>query len=252
MPDERGAPVHLAAGKPAAQDDFILIRRHRLVRRFAPSTGRVMLDFGCGNGAQTFMFFRDFPKIVALDIGLGHLKELNREVERRGLRGKILPVCYDGERLPLPDASIDFAISFEVLEHVRREETALSELARVIRPGGVLAMSVPNRWWFFETHGARLPILPWNRVPFFSWLPKRIHDRWSRARIYTRGELVRKLGEAGFSVRRAVYVTAPMDVVKWGPLRGALRGTIFKPDRTSLPVLATAILAIAERDSGRD
>ncbi|MGD1048018.1 MAG: methyltransferase domain-containing protein [Candidatus Krumholzibacteriaceae bacterium] len=242
-------PSHIAAGKPAERDDFILIRRRRLVRDLAPPTGAVMLDLGCGNGAQTILFGDDFPRIIGVDLGVHYLKEMMREVERRGLAGRMLPVCSDSSRLPLSDASIDFAISFEVLEHVRREEETLSELARVMRPGGVVALSVPNRWWIFETHGANLPLLPWNRVPLFSWLPKGIHDRWARARIYTKREIVEKLGNAGFSVRRVVYISAPMDVVKWKPLRRVLRATIFRPDEAPLPTLATAILAVAERNA---
>jgi hypothetical protein len=110
-----------------------------------------------------------------------------------------------------------------------------------------LALSVPNRWWIFETHGAELPYLRWNRVPFFSWLPKRIHDRYARARIYRRREIVRLLRDHGFEIETSLYMTAPMDVVRLGPLRRLLRATVFRPDRTRLPWLATAVLVIARR-----
>jgi SAM-dependent methyltransferase len=146
---------------------------------------------------------------------------------------------------------VDYAISFEVLEHVRHEQNALSELCRVIKPGGKLVMSVPNRWWVFETHGANLPVLPWNRVPFFSWLPKTLHDRYARARIYTRGEIVGKISRAGFSVERSLYITAPMDVVKWPPAQRLLRATVFRGDLTRIPTLSTAVMVTAERTGER-
>jgi hypothetical protein len=111
----------------------------------------------------------------------------------------------------------------------------------------VLAISVPNRWWVFETHGAALPLLKWNRVPFFSWLPKPLHDRWARARIYSRREIVRKLGAAGFRVEFSLYITAPMDVVKNPAVQGMLRRVIFRGDRTALPILSTAVLVICRR-----
>ncbi len=85
-------------------------------------------------------------------------------------------------------------------------------------------------------------------MSFFGWLPKRIHDRYARARNYTRSEFAGKLAGPGFDVKRAVYVTAPMDVIGWLPLRRALRATIFKSDSTAIPLLSTAILAVSTRN----
>ncbi len=154
MENECYTPVHPAAGEPATVDDFIIIRRYRLVKRLMPLRGRVLLDFGCGNGAQAFLFAPDFSVVVGVDIGRRHPGDMRGESKRRGMSERVLPVLYDGVRLPLPAASVDCAISFEVLEHVENEEQVLSELARVVRPGGSLAVSVPNLWWIFETHGA--------------------------------------------------------------------------------------------------
>lgn len=209
--------------------------------------GGNLLDFGCGNGAQTFLFAPDFQKIIGVDISDQYLERFREEAVRKGISDRTLAIYYDGSRLPLMNSSIDCAISFEVLEHVESELDVLRELSRVIRPGGLLVMSVPNRWWIFETHGASLPLLPWNRVPFFSWLPKRIHDRYARARIYRKSEIVRKLEESGFATLHAVYITAPMDVIKWQPLQKALRSIIFKNDQTRIPFLSTAIMLVSRK-----
>jgi len=202
-----------------------------------------MLDFGCGNGAQSFSFAADFDRIVGVDLTLSSLQQL---MSWRG-EAPIYPVLYEGGPLPIADASVDRVTSFEVLEHVRDERQALAEMHRVLRPGGQLVISVPNRWWIFETHGADLPMLPWNRVPFFSWLPKSIHDRYARARIYRRREILALLQATGFTISDSVYVTAPMDVLPWQPLRTLLRSTIFAPDTTALPFLATAVLVVAKK-----
>ena len=58
---------HLSLGKPADARDFILERRHRLVMRHAPSLGGVLLDFGCGNGAQTLRFAGDFDRVPGIN-----------------------------------------------------------------------------------------------------------------------------------------------------------------------------------------
>jgi hypothetical protein len=88
-------------------------------------------------------------------------------------------------------------------------------------------------------------MLPWNRVPLVSWWPKRLHDRWARARIYRRREIVALLRECGFAVEGTARLTAPLDVLPDGALRRALRATLFRADRARWPWLATEILVAA-------
>lgn len=247
MNEPTNQPAHLAGGMPASAHDFILRRRERIVRAAVPLKGRTILDFGCGNGEQTRSFVRDFPLVVGADVGAPFLRAFRDRMRDEEGTGVVAALRYDGRRLPLADHSVDQVVSFEVLEHVEDENAALSEIARVMAPGGWLAMSVPNRWWIFETHGAKLPFLPWNRVPFFSWLPKSLHDRWARARIYRRREIVSLLEEHGLVVQESGYITAPMDVVRWAPLRDLLRATLFGGDRTSIPFLSTAVFVTARK-----
>ena len=237
-------PEHLATGKPADAGDFILYRRLRLARRHHGTWGGILLDFGCGNGAQTSMFRPHVDQVWGLDIDPGFLRAFDAlHPDDPGWRS----VRYDGHRVPLEDACADIVTSFEVLEHVTDEAGALDEMTRLLRPGGTLILSVPNRWWIFETHGARLPLLPWNRMPFFSWLPKSLHDRWAHARNYRRREIVAKLRDRGFEIQHASYITAPMDVVRWKFLRDLLRATLARPDETKIPLMATAVLVVASK-----
>jgi SAM-dependent methyltransferase len=189
----------------------------------------------------------DQSRVVGVDVDEFSLGHFGRSIRERALGDRLIAVQYDGSTLPIRSGSIDFAISFEVLEHVLNEKTALAELLRVLKPAARLAISVPNRWWIFETHGAALPLLKWNRVPFFSWLPRRIHDRWARARIYSRRDIVTLLRTAGFTVESSLYITAPMDVVRSRRLQRALRATVFRGDRTRIPLLSTAVLVIVSR-----
>ncbi len=247
MVAQSSVPDHIARGKSAEATDLIIERRHRMVQPHIGGRGGTLLDFGCGTGTQTLLFLDDFESLRGVDVDTASIQKFRSTITRRVLDARVEAIEYDGHTLPLGNATVDFVVSFEVLEHVQDEQRALDELHRVLKSGGRLAISVPNRWWIFETHGAALPVLKWNRVPFFSWLPKPIHDRWARARIYSRREIVRKLRDAGFHVEDAVYITAPMDVVKNARLQRFLRWAIFRGDRTVVPTLSTAVLVIASR-----
>ena len=245
------APDHLAGGAPAAGGQFILERRARLVRSLfpaavSPETGH-LVDFGCGNGAQTLLFAGDFDRLTGVDVSEEFLKEFRLEIAARGLEDRMKAVAAGGGPIPLPDGSADVVTCFTVLEHVPDEMAALREMHRILRPGGKLIITVPNRWWVFETHGADLPLLPWNRVPLVSWWPKKLHDRWARARIYRRREIEELLVQSGFNIDTSFRMTAPMDMISWEPLRRFVRSTLFRPDRAPTPFQATEIVVAATR-----
>ncbi len=231
----------IARGKPAAYGQEIVQRRFRLARQLASFENKSVLDFGCGNGAQTVQFAKAGCKIIAVDIDADDLKTLHRFVDEEKIC-TIQPLRYDGAHLPLAEASMDLVLSFEVLEHVPDEAVALQEIHRVLKPGGEIIFSVPNKGWIFETHGARLPLLPWNRVPFFSWLPHFIHRRFAKARIYRKRDIVGLLQRHGFEILSTQYITAPMDVIKSPRLKQLARSLCFREDATRRSFLATAIL----------
>jgi SAM-dependent methyltransferase len=108
--------------------------------------GDWLLDAGCGGGRHCFGALERGARVVGLDLdttslraGHGPLRARAREVAGFGamLRG-------DAFRLPFPDASFDRAICSEVMEHVHDYRAAARELARVVRPGGTAAVTVPT------------------------------------------------------------------------------------------------------------
>ncbi len=241
------APDNLAGGAPATGGQFILERRARLVRSLLSAAGGHLVDFGCGNGAQTLLFAGDFDRLTGVDVSETYLEDFRREIVTRQLESRVAAVATDGGPIPLSDGVADVVTSFTVLEHVPDEQAALAEMRRILRPAGKLIITVPNRWWIFETHGADLPLLPWNRVPLVSWWPKRLHDRWARARIYRRREIEKILVQAGFTIDVSFRMTAPMDMIPWEPLRRLVRTTMFRSDRAVTPFQATEIVVAATR-----
>lgn len=237
----------IARGKPADYGQLILKRRARLTAECVDLEAKTILDFGCGNGAQTIEYASLKSEIIALDINetnLSILEQYNADYNITNIK----PTLYDGSTIPLKDKSVDLVMSYEVLEHVGDEDVAMKEIHRVLKDDGEIVFSVPNKWWIFETHGAHLPLLPWNRVPLFSWLPKFIHQRFAKARIYTKNDMKHICYRQHFKIQRMDYITAPMDVVKNEMIKKFLRRYIFVSDTTRLPFLSTAILVHAKKE----
>src|ERR1700733_6024827 len=240
-------------GKPADYGQFILERRFSLAKTLAHDAiakKGFYLDVGCGNGAQTVYFANQFDKWMAVDVEDKRLDEFRRELKRGDYPAATKPheiLRYDGDRIPLADNSIDVLTCIEVIEHTRSDSATIRELLRVIKPGGTAIITVPNKWWIFETHGASLPLLPWNRVPFFSWLPKSIHSKYAKARIYRKSEIKSLIKDAGFEIKKTAYVTAPMDMLKPPKLQSAVRKILFRNDATAIPFLSTSLRIVAKK-----
>ena len=129
--------------------------------------------------------------MVALDTDEGELQQVSGMFEAMRAAGEVprgasaSAVSGDATAMPFPDGSFDKVIAAEVLEHIPADQAAMDEIARVLRPGGLAAVTVP------------------------SWLPERICWRLSddyptvpggHVRIFTRGELAAKLAKAGLRV----------------------------------------------------
>ena len=236
-------------GKPAEIDNFIITRRINILRShngFFNNT-KSLLDIGCGNGGSLFKIYTHFKSCHGIDIVDENIITFQNSIKSQNINNCTASI-HDIDKIIVNDSFYDRAISFEVLEHVKDEKSTLNNIYKSLKNGALFAISVPNKWWIFETHGAHLPLLPWNRVPFFSWLPKKIHTRLAKARIYTKTEICRLLGDEGFNILSVHYITAPMDVIKWKWLKYLLQKTIFRGDTTIFPILSTAIMVICKKE----
>lgn len=236
-----------ALGKPADYGQEILKRRFRLTTSRLNLKDKLLVDFGCGNGAQTSQFLDTGCKVIGVDVSHTQQELFAGYLLQQLTDPPVLLAQYDGLHLPIKSESADVVSCYDVLEHTASESAALQEMHRILKPGADLVLTVPNKGWIFETHGARLPLLPWNRVPFFSWLPRSIHARFANARIYRRRDIVRLVAEHSFEVLNTSYLTAPMDVVKSRKLKQFLRSSIFRDDATQWSFLATAVFVHCRR-----
>ncbi len=118
----------------ALQDARAADLTDRVRRLLGPFTGdEAALDAGCGTGALAFALAPFVAEVVGVDPNLEYL-----EAGREAAPGNVRFAEGDVMSLPFDYAAFDIACCHRVLHHVRRPELAVSELARVTRPGGKL------------------------------------------------------------------------------------------------------------------
>ena len=112
-----------------------------VLKNFIPKDkGTRILDFGCGKGLITKEISKINQKaiITGVDVSQEALKSAKKRVKKANFT-KI----YESKKLPFKDASFDFIIASDVLEHVYDTEFAFSELGRVLKKDGKILISVP-------------------------------------------------------------------------------------------------------------
>ena len=112
------------------------------------SNDEFLLDMGCGEGRHSIgAYIETQANILGLDLSMKDLKIAQNRLNDFDT-SNIKSECQFGEAdivsIPLLDSSLDAVICSEVLEHVNSPQESIKELIRVLKPGGILALSVPR------------------------------------------------------------------------------------------------------------
>jgi SAM-dependent methyltransferase len=138
---------------PGASGDAIAEHLHRyaLAREFAK--GRTVLDIASGEGYGTALLAEVAREVVGVEIDAAAVAHASAKYARPNLRY----VQGSATAIPLETGVVDLAVSFETIEHLAEHEQMLAELRRVLRPGGLLVISSPERREYTEAAHYRNP-----------------------------------------------------------------------------------------------
>lgn len=167
--------------------------------RLGLKPGERVLDLGCGGGRHAFECFRRGAAVVAFDADFVELKGVSGLVAAMAEAGEAADGAANMEvqgtafQLPFPDASFDRVIAAEVLEHLPDDRLAMAELARVLKPTGRMAVTVPR-------YGPE--IVNWALSDEYHNVPG------GHIRIYRRSQLLGRLEASGLRILGAHHAHA--------------------------------------------
>lgn len=183
--------------------DMSLKRRARhIIDGLNPSQEDKIIDLGCGTGYYLFLL-SSLPVKLYLT-GFDNDKEALKEAKAK-LSKKIKFIQGDLHKMPFKDNLFDKVVLSEVLEHLEKDGVAVKEIFRILKPGGILVISVPSQ---------NFPFL-WDPV---NWLLQNFFGTYIKSgfwsgiwsghlRLYQKKDLEVILKKAGFKIEVAEELT---------------------------------------------
>jgi 2-polyprenyl-3-methyl-5-hydroxy-6-metoxy-1,4-benzoquinol methylase len=201
----------------------------------------VLLDVGCGSGGLLAAAAEKRILAAGIDASMINLVAAKHMIEAHGGTARL--ACAYAEALPVDKARVTAVTMYDSIEHVSSVRSTVSEACRVLKPGGHLAISTPNRFSLTrEPH-----VLVWG----VGWLPRplqkpyvrwRIGQPYNHTRLMSTWEMARELRNhhelqfefrippvpeeeiANFSQRRATFANFYNRISGWSILRPVMLG----------------------------
>lgn len=219
-------------------------RLEMIVRAAGERLKGCVLEDGCGVG----MYVEHLSPFGGTVIGLEY--DFERAAEAHENSPHILNAA--GEFIPFPAGIFDLILSHEVLEHVQDDRAAVQEMIRLLRPGGRIALFIPNRGYPFETHG-----IYWkgryhfgNKL-FVNYLPRALRDKLApHVRVYSIKDLQKLFSDLPVRFIECTIIFGAYDniIARFGRLGKVLRGLLQFLERTPLKIFGLSHFWVIEKN----
>jgi len=202
----------------------------------------INLDLGTGVGAY-FSILENKSKILyALDGEISYLKKFRKNSPNNS--DKIF--ACNTEYLSLRNESLDSVIAIEVLEHVKNLKQTALEIFRVLKPNGLLFISVPNKYFPLETHMLRFGkcSIKGKYIPFVS-MSDFIHKKIGTARRFSKKNIINEFSQCGFDIVGFEFMMPPFDYFNFG--RKYIKKFTDKMERSYLKYFSMTLIAVMRK-----
>lgn len=127
------------------------LHRYAIALEFVPDKN--VLDIACGEGYGANLLAGKATKVTGVDKDDAVIKEAAGKYKKENLSF----ITGQAEAIPLAENSYDIVTSFETIEHVADQSKMLGEIKRVLKPGGLLIISTPNKKTYSDNTGRKNP-----------------------------------------------------------------------------------------------
>lgn len=160
--------------------------------------GDRVLDIGCSQGITSILLGREGFEVIGIDIEASRIEyaQADLALESEETRARVTFSIGNAAELEYEESSFDTVLLGEVIEHLVAPERVLSEVVRVLRPGGVVVVTTP--FGFLHHHDHKQTFFPTDLLallsPYFGIVSAEIGDRYFRI-----------VGEKGAETEEAVF-----------------------------------------------
>jgi SAM-dependent methyltransferase len=139
------------------------------VAEYHPVRDSVVLSSGCGSAGDLLAFMQaGASRAYGIETDDAIVRLARSRFEATPFASTVQLDCYAGDVVPYSSDLFDIVFSMHVIEHTRNPAGYLTELFRVLKPGGIVFLDVPNRYYRLEQH---------TLLPYIHYLPPRPRDR---------------------------------------------------------------------------
>jgi ubiquinone/menaquinone biosynthesis C-methylase UbiE len=171
------------------------VNRYQAVFNLLPSVEGRLLDLGCGDGDFLFMAKDKFEECYGVDVSSMRIRRAKcRSKNMQGEKSLHFHRCDVDDRLPFSESFFDVVTCIAVLEHVFNPPNVVEEVCRVLRPGGIFIVQVPNIAWLPSRFQLLVGKLPTTGGVYLG-------SDWEHLHNFTKSTLCHLLTGKGFKIQ---------------------------------------------------